>query len=62
MIVLEVFRGLEERKKGGIKWVEYGLDKRDDGKLPSRYDNSSKTRIETCKNLPLSEGLCALSL
>jgi hypothetical protein len=33
MIVLEVFRGLEERKYGGIKWVEHGLDKRDDWKL-----------------------------
>ena len=61
-MILEVFRGLEVRKKEGVNSADHGLDKRDDGKLPSRYDNSSKTRIETCKNLPLSEGLCALSL
>ena len=35
MVVLEVFRGLEVRKKGRVKWVDHGLDKGDTGKLLS---------------------------
>ena len=33
MIVLEVFRGLEVRKKEGVNSVDHGLDKRDAEKL-----------------------------
>ncbi len=35
MIVMEVFRGLEVRKKEGVYLADHGLDKRDAEKLRS---------------------------